>query len=373
MVIDKEFNMKQLCRIEKLLSIKKEKYRVDLHIHTNYSADGLQTVEQAFRKAKEKQFDIISIADHDSIDAYNEIICSDIYKYDGMPIIVPGIEFTVSYPEYEGRCHVLTYFFNANNTKFMNNLYQNKKAYKNRVRIWFERIDQNRYLQHYFKLFNIECTEENYWEFLKLNTITIPEYPTISQYIYSLLRKNGIFIWDIYEKAVIDNEMDPCDIRRKKKKIMLKKFYDRYNGKKINDNFRKLRPIIAPVGVDDLDYPMYKPSGSLSVNEYGQLSIQELINSGVNVMAHPNMTKLHCVDHLETVISGLELNYRSDDQTNTAVFKKAQEKSIMITKGSDKHSDTNEYYEDLGFYDMTYHELEVFYLATRKNIEKYKN
>lgn len=373
MVIDKEFNRIQLCRIEKLLSAKKEKYKVDLHIHTNYSADGLQTVEQAFKKARENQFDIISIADHDSIDAYQEIIRSNIYKRENMPIIVPGIEFTVSYPEYEGRCHVLTYFFDVNHPNFINNLDQNHKAYKNRVKVWFKRIGENAYLLEYFKQFHIECTEDKYWEFLKSNTITVPEYTTITQYIYSLLRTHGVSIWDVYEKAIADNDRDSCEIRREKKKRMLKKFYDRYCGKEINDNFRKLRPIIAPVGVDDRDYPMYKSSGSLSVNEYGQLPIQELKNSGLVVMAHPNMEKLHCVDQLEAVISGVELNYRSDDETNAAVLKKAKEKSIMITKGSDKHSDTNEYYANLSFYDMTYQELEVLYLVAKKTVEKYKD
>ncbi len=42
---------------------------IDLHIHTTYS-DGTDTVKELLEKAENKKLDIISITDHDSIDAY---------------------------------------------------------------------------------------------------------------------------------------------------------------------------------------------------------------------------------------------------------------------------------------------------------------
>ncbi len=45
---------------------------IDLHIHTNHS-DGTDTVQELFEKANAKNIEIISITDHDSVDAYFEL------------------------------------------------------------------------------------------------------------------------------------------------------------------------------------------------------------------------------------------------------------------------------------------------------------
>lgn len=45
---------------------------IDLHIHTNYS-DGTDSVEELLTKANNMNLDIISITDHDSVDAYYEL------------------------------------------------------------------------------------------------------------------------------------------------------------------------------------------------------------------------------------------------------------------------------------------------------------
>ncbi|WP_270564208.1 PHP domain-containing protein [Clostridium beijerinckii] len=358
MPIDKEFNHRQLCRIEQLLDKKRNSYKVDLHIHTCYSADGLQTVEQAIQKAKEKQFDIISITDHDSINAYDEIIKKDLWENQDMPIIIPGVEFTVSYPEYEGRCHVLKYFFDTSNPGLKDNLDKNCRAYENRTHIWFQRIKENMCLQDYFKDYGISCSEKGYWDYLKNCTVKIPEYPTLMQYLYSLLSEKGIDVWNVYEKTVAYNDIDQCEERRKKKKVALKRFYNKYFGKEISHNFRKLRPILAPVGIDDTEFTGFKSSGCLSVNEYGQVSIQELINSGFNILAHPDGSKLHCVEELTEVLVGLEMNCHSDMDLNYEVQGKARRMGLIITKGSDKHSDTEEFYENDSFYNISSEELQ---------------
>lgn len=45
---------------------------IDLHLHTSHS-DGTDSVEELLRKADEKSLEIISITDHDSVDAYFEL------------------------------------------------------------------------------------------------------------------------------------------------------------------------------------------------------------------------------------------------------------------------------------------------------------
>lgn len=365
MIIDREYNCRQLDRMDELLAKNKKSYTVDLHIHTCYSADGLQSVEQAIQKAIDKRFDIISIADHDAIGAYNEIKDQGVYEIQNMPIIIPGIEFSVSYSEYEGRCHVLKYFFDTNNQGFQDNLAQNHRAYWNRVQLWMQRINENRCLQSFFNQYGITCSEKGYRDYLKNCTVKIPEYPTLMGYLYTLLSKMGVDVWDVYEKTVKDNDADKCEIRRERKRKAFKRFYDKYNHQDISHNYRKLRPILAPVGIDDADYPEFTSSGCLSVNEYGQVPIHRLINSGFNVLAHPDGNKLHCVDKLTDVLLGLELNYRSDAGLNEAVQKKARSMPLLLTKGSDKHSDTDGSYDDLNFYSISYEDLAKISIQAR--------
>lgn len=45
---------------------------IDLHVHTNHS-DGTDTVKELLQKAEKKGLEMISITDHDSVDAYYEI------------------------------------------------------------------------------------------------------------------------------------------------------------------------------------------------------------------------------------------------------------------------------------------------------------
>lgn len=68
---------------------------IDLHLHTNYS-DGTDTVKELLLNAELKKLDIISITDHDSVDAYKELENSDIRKIFTGKIIV-GTELKVYY------------------------------------------------------------------------------------------------------------------------------------------------------------------------------------------------------------------------------------------------------------------------------------
>ncbi len=61
---------------------------IDLHIHTNHS-DGTDTVEQLLKNAENKKLEIISITDHDKIEAYYELEEKpEIRKYFSGKIIV---------------------------------------------------------------------------------------------------------------------------------------------------------------------------------------------------------------------------------------------------------------------------------------------
>lgn len=82
--------------------------KADLHLHTNKS-DGQFSVEELIKLAKAAELDIISITDHDTIDAIQEAI--EIGKHYGIEVI-PGLEISSDFLDNE--IHILAYFFDTN-------------------------------------------------------------------------------------------------------------------------------------------------------------------------------------------------------------------------------------------------------------------
>lgn len=68
---------------------------VDLHLHTNYS-DGTDTVAELLENAEKQKIELISITDHDTVDAYEELKNSEIRnKFKGK--IITGVELKAIY------------------------------------------------------------------------------------------------------------------------------------------------------------------------------------------------------------------------------------------------------------------------------------
>ncbi len=78
----------------------KGKMKGDLHVHSIYSPDGRERVEDIIRHAKEIGLDIISITDHNTMKAYDEAPAAA-KKY-GI-ILIPGVEISTK------QGHVLAY------------------------------------------------------------------------------------------------------------------------------------------------------------------------------------------------------------------------------------------------------------------------
>ena len=68
---------------------------VDLHMHTKHS-DGEKSVIEILQMAQEEKLDCISITDHDTLDAYEELKHLDINKYYTGKIIT-GVELKICY------------------------------------------------------------------------------------------------------------------------------------------------------------------------------------------------------------------------------------------------------------------------------------
>ena len=68
---------------------------IDLHIHTTYS-DGADSLIEVLKKAEDLKLEYISITDHDTCEAYEELEKIDYKKY-YTGIIIPGIEIKCAY------------------------------------------------------------------------------------------------------------------------------------------------------------------------------------------------------------------------------------------------------------------------------------
>jgi predicted metal-dependent phosphoesterase TrpH len=62
--------------------------KIDLHVHTEYSADSIITLDRLLRHAKEKGLDAVAITDHDTLEGAAR------YSKETNFLIVPGMEIT---------------------------------------------------------------------------------------------------------------------------------------------------------------------------------------------------------------------------------------------------------------------------------------
>jgi predicted metal-dependent phosphoesterase TrpH len=92
---------------------------VDLHIHTDCS-DGELSVQNTVEKVFNEGFKIISITDHNTVEAYNRL---DLSNYDDLTI-VKGVEFDCWYGY--TLLHILGYGINTENQELFNLCAKNK-------------------------------------------------------------------------------------------------------------------------------------------------------------------------------------------------------------------------------------------------------
>ncbi|CAN5466267.1 PHP domain-containing protein [soil metagenome] len=103
-------------------------YKADLHMHTSYS-DGRLSPYDLIYKAKKNNLQAISITDHDNISALKESM--QIGKELGVEII-PGVEIS---SEINGQeIHILAYFINGDDEKFVSFLKKIRDSRIDRVR-----------------------------------------------------------------------------------------------------------------------------------------------------------------------------------------------------------------------------------------------
>lgn len=180
--------------INKLDTILLEKTYIytDFHMHSNHSSDGQQTLEQIIIRSQELGLDVISITDHDSIKVYD-----DLYEYLqhnklNSPIIIPGVEFTVENDEYGSQFHVLQFMINPKEKSILQDIYINERVRWIRVKKQFIRISENETLQYFFNKYNIQCSEEEYKNFIgRGNNAYVPVYKNKTVDVLNLIINSG--------------------------------------------------------------------------------------------------------------------------------------------------------------------------------------
>lgn len=99
------------------------KMKIDLHIHTKMS-DGELTPKEVIDKAIENKVKVISITDHDTIEAYTEELIQ--YAENKRIKLIKGVEISTKI----NKCgiHVLGYNIDVENEKFKESLYKIRNA-----------------------------------------------------------------------------------------------------------------------------------------------------------------------------------------------------------------------------------------------------
>jgi predicted metal-dependent phosphoesterase TrpH len=104
--------------------------KIDLHTHTNYS-DGYNSPEKLIKKVNDHGITILSITDHDSVNAISE--ASNYAEKFGIEII-PGVEISSDIRDTE--VHILGYFFDPQNKELEHYLhFFRDERYKRAIRI----------------------------------------------------------------------------------------------------------------------------------------------------------------------------------------------------------------------------------------------
>lgn len=112
---------------------------IDLHIHSNHS-DGTNTVKEILQEAQKRKLEVISITDHDSISAYEELAKINVKQY-YLGTILYGCEMKCMYQNTP--VEILGYHINLEKFKKSKNLGNLQEKYL---------IIQKEYLKHLKKV-----------------------------------------------------------------------------------------------------------------------------------------------------------------------------------------------------------------------------
>ena len=125
--------------------------RIDLHIHTNLS-DGVLTPKEVIDEAVKNKVSVIAIADHDTIQAYDE----ELFEYANQKHIkiIPAVEISTKIDK--AGIHVLGYQIDLNNSELKQKLFKLRNARHDYLDNVAVKLKELGYVVHYEALSQIE-------------------------------------------------------------------------------------------------------------------------------------------------------------------------------------------------------------------------
>lgn len=273
---------------------------IDLHMHTIFS-DGTDSVEEILKKAKKANLEIISITDHNTCKAYEEMKSFNVLDFYNGNIIV-GCEFTTSYDN--RLIEVLGYGFDYKKVNEYLDVFYDKDLVSKRTNILYNRlIDKIDKLGLVFNLSNLREKKFN----------------------------NEFFERRIYDELIKYPE---------NKKLLQEDVWNSFS-----DFFRK--GLTNPKSKLFINHVEFKPS------------LNEIINlihkaGGIVFLAHPYQYKFNDTEEFldkiynENSFDGIECFYTTftKEQINYLI-EFAYKRDLLISGGSDYHG-LNKQQHDLG-------------------------
>lgn len=110
--------------------------KIDLHMHSTFS-DGKLSPQELVDLTVSWDYDVISITDHDNIDAY---LVAKNYAADKPIKIIPGVEMSTLHNGKD--IHILGYYIDTNNTELLNMLGKITDSRENRAEKMLEELQK---------------------------------------------------------------------------------------------------------------------------------------------------------------------------------------------------------------------------------------
>ena len=176
------------------------KKRIDLHIHTNLS-DGALTPIQIIDEAEKNGVSTIAIADHDTVEAYNE----ELYKYaESKNIdIIKAVE--ISTKTDKSGIHVLGYNFDIKNKELNEKLFLLRNARHIYLRDVAKKLNELGYIVNVEELDKIDAVTKAH---IALDIVENPNNSDLLLETFNHIPKKGEFI------ETIMNEGCPAYVRK---------------------------------------------------------------------------------------------------------------------------------------------------------------
>lgn len=263
--------------------------KIDLHMHSCFSDDGELTVEEIIDRAIEKEMDIISITDHNSVKAVEAAL---VYAKDKDIKVIPGIEIDCIFKDIN--LHVLGYNID----------------HKNKC---FEELESN--------VLNQERMASNE----KIDKII--DYTGLNLDKEEVLKRahNGIVTGELIAEILLEDES--------------------------NRKSNILKPYLPGGSKSDMPYVNfywdYFSKGNPAYVHIDFISLKEALNmihnnGGFAVIAHPGNNLKNDLSVIDEIIAegidGIEVFSTYHSQSNIEYFyNKAIENKLKITCGSDFH------------------------------------